>query len=129
MENKTSILGLKQISRTVMDIEQSILWYQNILGFKLLYRMDDTVFFHCGDTRLMLIESHDINMQESVLYFNVRNLHETLAALTAKEVLVSHEPHLIHKHDSGVEEWMAFIEDIEGRAIGLTELVRPTIST
>ena len=34
-------------------------------------------------------------------------------------------PHLIHRHESGVEEWMAFFEDVDGKILALMSQVQP----
>jgi hypothetical protein len=34
-------------------------------------------------------------------------------------------PHLIHCHDSGVEEWMAFFDDLDGQPLALRSQVKP----
>ena len=34
-------------------------------------------------------------------------------------------PHMIHKHENGVEEWMAFFEDPEGRPLAIMSSVTP----
>jgi hypothetical protein len=32
---------------------------------------------------------------------------------------------MIHRHESGVEEWMAFFEDVDGKALALMSQVGP----
>ena len=34
--------------------------------------------------------------------------------------------HLIHRHEDGTEEWMAFFNDLEGRPLALMARVRST---
>ena len=34
-------------------------------------------------------------------------------------------PHRIHRHADGMEEWMAFFKDNEGRPLGIMAQVRP----
>lgn len=36
----------------------------------------------------------------------------------------THAPHRIHRHEDGTEEWMAFFEDNDGRALALMTQVR-----
>jgi len=35
-------------------------------------------------------------------------------------------PHMIHRHEDGTEEWMAFFKDPEERPLALMSQVRPT---
>ena len=46
-----------------------------------------------------------------------------LARLTAAGAKVVSAPHRIHVHDDGREEWMAFIEDLDGGPLGLMATV------
>ena len=34
-------------------------------------------------------------------------------------VKFTNAPHMVHKHEDGTEEWMAFFEDPDGRALAL----------
>ena len=34
-------------------------------------------------------------------------------------VKFTHAPHMIHRHANGMEEWMAFFEDPDGRPLAL----------
>jgi len=45
--------------------------------------------------------------------------------LMARGVTFEAAPHLIHKHDSGVEEWMAFFPDPDGQLLALMSQVPP----
>ena len=48
--------------------------------------------------------------------------HEDLAG---RGVVFQGVPHMIHKHDDGVEEWMAFFDDGEGNTLALISQVAP----
>lgn len=39
--------------------------------------------------------------------------------LTARGVEFSGAPHMIHRHESGVEEWMAFFDDPDGHPLAI----------
>ena len=45
--------------------------------------------------------------------------YATCAELTSLGVEIISPPHLIHKHESGVEEWMAFFNDPDGHPLAL----------
>jgi catechol 2,3-dioxygenase-like lactoylglutathione lyase family enzyme len=121
----SSALGpIGQISRSVRNIVQSIDWYQNKLGLNHLYTFGKLSFFDCGGTRLFL-EEHDEPTAESVLYLRVPDIDAAYAALQQRGIAFSSAPHLIHRHGDGVEEWMAFFADLEGRTLALMSQVGP----
>jgi DNA-binding CsgD family transcriptional regulator/catechol 2,3-dioxygenase-like lactoylglutathione lyase family enzyme len=116
--NATPSLGpLGQIARTVRDTAASERWYREVLGLPHLYTYGPLAFFDCGGVRLMLSQGEPA--AESVLYFRVADLPAAWAALQARGAKGLSAPHLIHRHADGSEEWMAFIEDNDGRPLGL----------
>lgn len=123
MTEKFNILGLGQVARSVKNIEKSVKWYRDILGLTHLYTFDHLAFFDCGGTRLMLSESEEVNASESVLYLRVPNIVVAYEQLQELGVVFVHVPHMIHKHEDGSEEWMAFLEDLEGRPIAIMAIV------
>lgn len=119
MAHDVQVTGLGQVARTVSDIAQSEVWYRDVLGLEHLFTYGKIAFFDCSGTRLMLSESEDPNPSESLLYFRVRDIVAGYAALLASGVESVQKPHMIHRHDDGTEEWMAFVEDPDGRPIGI----------
>jgi len=61
----------------------------------------------------------------SILYFRVPDIRAAHAALTARGIAFTHAPHMIHRHDDGTEEWMAFFQDNEGRTLSIASQVTP----
>ncbi|MEU0094291.1 VOC family protein [Kribbella sp. NPDC006257] len=61
----------------------------------------------------------------SILYFRVDDIRTAYDELTARGVSFEAAPQLIHKHDSGVEEWMAFFPDPDGHLLALMSQVPP----
>jgi len=57
--------------------------------------------------------------------FHVDDIEATYRRLTARGVTFRGAPHLIHRHESGVEEWMAFFDDLDGKTLALMSQVRP----
>jgi DNA-binding CsgD family transcriptional regulator/catechol 2,3-dioxygenase-like lactoylglutathione lyase family enzyme len=108
-----------QIARRVKDITAARQWYGEVLGLKHLYSFGDLAFFDCGGTRLFLSQSPDKEQSESILYFRVPDIHAAHAGLTARGISFTHAPHMIHRHDDGTEEWMAFFQDNDGRPLGI----------
>ena len=116
---------LGQISRSVKSIEQSEAWYSEVLGLKHLYTFGKLSFFDCGGTRLFL-EQADAPLPESVLYLRVGDINRAYDELCARGVEFDSAPHLIHRHADGLEEWMAFFKDLEGRLLAIMCQIRPS---
>jgi catechol 2,3-dioxygenase-like lactoylglutathione lyase family enzyme len=117
-----------QVSRSVGDIEQAVRWYRDVLGLPHLYTYGNLAFFDCGGTRLFLSAGTEEGegperSLPSIVYFRVPQIHLTYEALTARGVVFRDRPHLVHRHDSGVEEWMAFFDDPDGHPLALMSQV------
>lgn len=112
-----------QIARTVRDIAAARTWYGEVLGLAHLYSFGNLAFFDCGGMRLFLSEAEG-QAAESILYFSVADIHAAQAALEARGIRFTHAPHMIHRHDDGTEEWMAFFADNEDRPLALMARVR-----
>lgn len=108
-----------QIARTVGNIEQARNWYELVLELPHLYTFGTLSFFDCGGTRLMLTQNEQLNPNESVLYFKVEDIEANWRRLQDKGVEFISAPHMIHRHEDGTEEWMAFFKDPDDRPLGL----------
>jgi DNA-binding CsgD family transcriptional regulator/catechol 2,3-dioxygenase-like lactoylglutathione lyase family enzyme len=115
--------SLGQISRSVSDIESAVLWYRDVLGLPHLYTFGKLAFFDCGGVRLFLEEG--AGGSQAVLYFRVDDVHAAHRDLTARDIEFVSAPHMIHRHANGMEEWMAFFQDNEGRPLAIMSQVRP----
>jgi DNA-binding CsgD family transcriptional regulator/catechol 2,3-dioxygenase-like lactoylglutathione lyase family enzyme len=113
-----------QIARSVKDIAAARAWFTDVLGLTHLYSFGNLAFFDCGGVRLFLTEG-DGGLSESVLYFRVDDIRAAHKDLSARGVVFTHAPHLIHTHGDGTEEWMAFLSDNEGRSLAIMSQVRP----
>ena len=114
---------LGQVARTTRNTAAARAWYRDALGLPELYTFGNLSFFDLGGVRLMLTEEEGAG-SESLLYLRVPDIHAAKAAMEARGVKFTHAPHLIHRHEDGTEEWMAFFEDNEGRALALMTQVR-----
>lgn len=112
-----------QVSRTVRDIDAACAWYGGVLGLKHLYTFGKLAFFDCGGVRLFLTES-DERAAESILYWRVEDIDAAYGTLTERGVQFHGAPHLIFRHPDGMEEWMAFFKDPDGRPLALMSQVR-----
>lgn len=125
MTNDTDYFGVGQISRSVADIEAAERWYRDVLGLDHLYTFGNIAFFDCGGTRLMLSQAEDKPGPESLIYLRVPDIDAAHRRLVDRGVDFINAPHMIHKHDDGVEEWMAFFNDPEGRPLAIMSVVEP----
>jgi DNA-binding CsgD family transcriptional regulator/catechol 2,3-dioxygenase-like lactoylglutathione lyase family enzyme len=108
---------LGQVSRTVSDIERAKEFYGDVLGLKHLYTFGDLAFFDCDGVRLYLQRGEPGT--ESVLYFRVADINAAYDDLRERGVEFVGAPHLIFRHESGTEEWMAFFKDPDGHATAI----------
>ena len=107
-----------QVARSVKDIGEATEWYRDTLGLPHLYSFGNLAFFDCGGVRLFLSEGEG-GAAESILYFQVSDIHAAATSLEARGVQFTHAPHMIHRHENGREEWMAFFEDNEKRPLAI----------
>ena len=114
-----------QISRQVRDIDAAVTWYRDVLGLTHLFTFGKLAFFDCHGVRLYL-SAGDKEIGEpgdSALYFRTDDIEATFQQLTARGVTFRGAPHMIHRHESGVEEWMAFFDDLDGKVLALMSQV------
>ena len=114
-----------QVSRQVRDIQAARKWYGEVLGLKHLYSFGDLAFFDCGGVRLFLSQTEQAGDGESILYFRVDDIRLSHTTLETAGVEFLNAPHLVHRHEDGTEEWMAFFQDPEGRFLALMSQVAP----
>lgn len=121
-----SLGPIGQISHTVKDLEPAVAFFRDTLGMQHLFTAGQLAFFDCGGTRLMVDALPEAQGHgNSVLYFKVDDIHGTTAALKAKGLAFTGEPHKIHTHPDGTEEWMAFFTDPEGSTLSIMSQVKP----
>jgi DNA-binding CsgD family transcriptional regulator/predicted enzyme related to lactoylglutathione lyase len=113
-----------QISRSVADIRQAEAWYGGVLGLPHLYTFGKLAFFDLGGIRLFLTQEADSPSAESVIYLVVSDIGTAHETLTARGVEFTSAPHMIYRHPDGMEEWMAFFKDPEGRPLALMSQVK-----
>ncbi|MBW8733947.1 MAG: hypothetical protein JF571_06515 [Asticcacaulis sp.] len=122
MPETVSLGPLGQISRAVKDIAAARVWYTEVLGLPHLYSFGDLAFFDCDGVRLFLSQGEAD--AQSILYFRVPDIQAAYAELSARGAVFVGAPHLIHRHEDGTEEWMAFFNDNEGRPLAIMAQVK-----
>lgn len=123
MDDDTYMM-LGQVARTAKDHPAALAWYRDVLGLPELYTFGNLSFFDLGGVRLMLSEEEGSGKSESILYLRVPDIHARQASLEARGVTFTHAPHMVHRHEDGTEEWMAFFEDNEQRPLALMTQIR-----
>ena len=118
--------SIGQISRVVSDIAEAEAWYRDVLGLPHLYTFGTISFFDCGGTRLFLTEpAANSTPGDSIIYFQVDDINTAHAELSGKGVSFHGAPQMIHRHENGVEEWMAFFDDLDGKMLAIMSQVGP----
>jgi DNA-binding CsgD family transcriptional regulator/catechol 2,3-dioxygenase-like lactoylglutathione lyase family enzyme len=118
MDTPLALGPIGQIARTVKDIVAARAWYGDVLGLKHLYSFGNLAFYDCGGVRLFLSEGEG-TASESILYFRVPDIRTAHLEMSGRGVRFTHAPHMIHRHEDGTEEWMAFLSDNEGRPLAI----------
>src|SRR4030081_3578525 len=98
---------LRQVSRTVSNVDRAVEWYGDELGWSISTRSIDVAFVDCDGTRLFLSAVENVG-NESVLYFRVDDISASYDNLRSRGVEFEDAPPLIFPPESGMEEWMAF---------------------
>ncbi|GAB2671655.1 hypothetical protein GCM10009743_54860 [Kribbella swartbergensis] len=115
-----------QVARPVSDIQTAVEFYGTVLGLPHLYTFGDLAFFDCGGIRLFLSATEEsAGGEPSTLYFRVDDIQAAYDELRERGVQFENAPHLIHRHEDGVEEWMAFFPDPDGHLLAIMAQVPP----
>lgn len=115
-----------QISRQVSDIAAAEAWYRDVLGLPHIFTFGQLAFFDCAGTRLFLSnEASEKPGEQNVIYFRVADIDAAFDELTNRGVTFEGAPHMIFKHPTGMEEWMAFFRDPDGGLLALMSQVAP----
>ena len=127
MAGSVTLGPIGQISRQVRDIEAAVTWYRDVLGLPHLFTFGNLAFFDCHGVRLFLTAGADTGTAspDSILYFRTDDINGTVGTLEGRGVVFRGAPHMIHRHASGVEEWMAFFDDPDGKPLALMSQVTP----
>lgn len=117
-----------QVAQHAEDLKRAAAFYSALLDTepKALFEPPGLLFFDVGGVRLLL----EKGAPSSLVYFEVGDIHGTVAALRQRGVRIIAGPHMIFTHEDDTlgpansEEWMAFIEDSEANTVGLVSRIR-----
>jgi predicted enzyme related to lactoylglutathione lyase len=118
--------ALMQVHISVTDLDRSVAFYRDVLGFPHLFTVpgQSMAFCQAGPVRLYLgVPETPEFTSHCVLYFTVADIDAEAARLREAGVGVE-DPHVVHRDQSG-ELWMAGLTDPDGHHVILTEQ-RPT---
>jgi methylmalonyl-CoA/ethylmalonyl-CoA epimerase len=115
--------GLSQIGQvavTVKDLDSGVAFYRDALGMRFLFEVPNMAFFDCSGVRLMLAgPSGGVEQRaNSIIYFQVNDIHDAFQALSERDVGFVNDPHLVARMGDQ-ELWMAFFEDVDGNVLAL----------
>jgi DNA-binding CsgD family transcriptional regulator/predicted enzyme related to lactoylglutathione lyase len=120
------IASIGQVALLIRDTDRARAFYGEVLGLSHLYTYGDLSFFDCAGTRLYLQRVPDDQWRPgSIVYFTVADINARHRKLADQGVHFHGAPHLVHRHDSGLEEWMVFFDDAEGNTLALMSQVAP----
>lgn len=108
---------------TVSNVDAALGFYRDVLGLGFLFSAGpDLAFLDAGGIRLMLStpQGHGSVGANSVIYFKVRDIGATHAALVARGATNERAPQLAAKLPDH-ELWIGFLRDPDGNLIGLLE--------
>ena len=119
--SKLIIESIGQIAIAVSDIQQSLKFYKDTLGLRLLFEAPPNLaFLECDGVRLMLttLQGEERDHNTSVLYYKVSDLDSAVSELKSKGVCFIREPQLTAKMPDH-ELWQGFIRDPDDNLIGI----------
>lgn len=116
----TSLDKIAQIALTTQDLPAAVNFYRDTLGLKLLFEVPGMAFFDVGGTRLMLGENRlSAPLQNNTyVYFDAGNWHETEAALEARGLKFDRPADIVQRAD-GKEHAIRFFRDPDGNALAI----------
>lgn len=106
-----SLSQIEQIGIIVQELEEAIGFCLYKPGWRFLFQVPEMIFFDCQDVGLLgtpAVSSSDIDT--SVMYFKVEEIHSPDEALKDNGVRFVREPHLITRAKDN-ELWIDFFQN------------------
>jgi catechol 2,3-dioxygenase-like lactoylglutathione lyase family enzyme len=111
------------ITVLVTDLERSIAFYRDMLGFFEIDSGQGSAVLASGDTRLVLRTVHDLSAEAGrLIYLNleVGDVEAVYNELKAKGVTFVHAPRPVNRGDK-LELWSATFTDPDGHNIAVSQ--------
>jgi predicted enzyme related to lactoylglutathione lyase len=118
-----SISEIGQIAIVVRDVAQARTFYRDVLGLKFLFDAGPNLaFLQAAGVRLMLStpQGHGEAGKNSILYFKVKDVEATHAAIVARGAKNERAPALTARMPDH-ELWIGFVRDPDDNLVGLME--------
>ena len=108
-----------QVLVPVSDVARATAFYRDKLGMRFLFEYPGMAFFDAGGVRLYLAQPETPDFRGvATIYYRVSDLDAAVAALEARGVAFTEQPHLVHR-DGTIQLWLAFTRDPDGNNVGL----------
>jgi methylmalonyl-CoA/ethylmalonyl-CoA epimerase len=116
----TAFTGVGQIGISVINLDEAIRYYRDILGMRYLFTTTGMAFFDLGNLRLMLGQASVSQPRQaaSLIYYKVDDIDAAFAELRGKGVHFVESPAVVYRAD-GKELWLAFFNDMDGNVLAL----------
>ncbi|NBR65160.1 MAG: methylmalonyl-CoA epimerase [Actinobacteria bacterium] len=115
-------MKIRQVAIGCKDLNRAQDFYTRLLGKPPIAVFDPPglCFFDLGGTRLLI----EIGGPASLIYLEVPDVKASISDLRERGFKITSEPHIVFPDPNGLfdhpgNEWLAFIEDSEGNAVGL----------
>lgn len=123
IDKSVSLAKIRQIAVPVTDIVEATRFYREVLGMRHLFDAPPQLsFFDCGGVQLMLSGpeggGEDADRLRPVIYYDVADIREAHALLTAAGAPAIQDPHMIARMGTR-EIWIGFVGDGQGNMVGL----------
>ncbi|WP_028918405.1 VOC family protein [Pseudoxanthomonas sp. J35] len=126
MDTGNVVQGMRQVAVTVADVDLALGFYRDVLGLPFPFRAGPGLAFLDADgARIMLTTRQGAGAAgaNSILYFRVRDIAATHAAMLARGATGERGPQLAARMPDHAL-WTAFLRDPDGNLVGLMEEVR-----
>jgi catechol 2,3-dioxygenase-like lactoylglutathione lyase family enzyme len=106
----------------VTDLDRSVAFYRDTLGFFEIDRGAGNAVLASGDTRVVLRAVQDLTSAGRLIYLNleVGDIEAVYRELLPKGVTFEHEPMVVN-HGEKLELWSATFHDPDGHNIAITQ--------
>ena len=121
MEHAVGAIG--QVALTVSSVEVATNYYRDVLGLEVLFTAGPNLaFLSEGTVRIMLTTPQGAGTvgANSILYFKVKDIESTYAAIVERGSQPERPPQLAAKMPDH-ELWIGFLKDPDGNLVGIME--------
>lgn len=122
-DSRLPFIGLASVARTVGHLGDSVIFYRDVVGLRLVASSDAHAAFDLEGTRLLLVPC-DPPTVESLLAFAVDDVSASVARLRAAGVAVRSPPGL-REHDAVRGAHVVYFDDPDGRPLAFRLLHEP----